>query len=90
MSGKNAQNIFYFAVFEGFYVFVARENAVFGVFVFCGFAICFATGGARRKLRNHKKRKHQKQHFREQQKNKNLQKQQNKKCFEHFFPTSIN
>ncbi len=74
MSGKNAQNIFYFAVF----------------FYFDDFTICFATGGARRKLQNHQKRKHQKMHFREHQKNKNLQKQENKICFGHFFPTCIN
>ena len=78
--------IFCFAVFGDFYFFLAPENVVFGVFVFCDFTICFAIGGARRKLQNHKKRKHQKTHFQEQEKNKNHQKQQNRKYFEYYFP----
>ena len=82
MSGKNAQNIFYFTVFEGFYFFGARENAFFDVSVFDDFVICVSRHLWRSKLQNHQKRKHQKKHFREHQKNKNLQKQQNKKCFE--------
>ena len=54
--------------------------------VFYGFTICFATGGASRKLQNHKKRKvHQNHKFRELEKNKNHQKQQNKNYFEKCF-----
>ena len=62
------RNFFFFAVFGDSYFFLAPENDVFGVFVFCDFTICFATGGASHKLQNHKKRKHQKQHFQEQEK----------------------
>ena len=63
-----SRNIFCFVVFKGFYFFVARENFVFGVFIFCDFAFFFGTGAARRKIQNHKKWKHQKQNLRELQK----------------------
>ena len=53
MSGKNAQNICYFAVFEGLYFVGARENAFFDVFVFDGFVICVSRHLWRRKLQIH-------------------------------------
>ena len=83
---KLSHEIFFVLQFLVIFIFfVCRENFIFDVFIFYGFAICFATGGAGRKLQNHEKRKHQKQNFRERQKNKNNQKQQNKKYFENYF-----
>ena len=84
---NDARNIFCFAVFDGFQFFLAHEIYDFDVLpVFDYFTICFATGGASRKLQNHKKREMYQNHkFRKLEKNKNHQKQQNKKYFERNF-----
>ena len=87
---NDARNIFCFAVFDGFQFFLAHEIYDFDVLpVFDYFTICFATGGASRKLQNNQKHEvHQNHQFCQLQKNKNHQKQQNKKYFEKYFPDS--